>query len=45
MGGFGKGDAEEDSHWDLNPGAAAMWVRTRWCGRNTWFWDSLYHVA
>ena len=24
MGGVGNGATEEDSHWDLNPGAAAM---------------------
>ena len=28
MGGVGNGLAEEDLHWDLNPGAAAMWVGT-----------------
>ena len=24
VGGVGNGEAEEDWHWDLNPGAAAM---------------------
>ena len=30
LGGVGNGVAEEDWHWDLNPGAAAMTRITTW---------------
>ena len=31
-GGVGNGDAQENSHWDLNPGMAAMCIGTaRFC--------------
>ena len=32
MGGVGNGVAEEDLHWDLNPGVAAMQVLTHGFG-------------
>ena len=33
--GVGNGAAEEDCHWDLNPGVAAIWCffGTPWLGR------------
>ena len=38
MGGVGNGAAEEDSHRDINPGMAAMWVlTTQLWGGAMWF--------